>query len=54
MEDTGLFIKTAAPNEKSVAKSNLPEGANLAVLAKQGGFLFVRTSIGQLGWILSR
>lgn len=39
------------PNQNSITKKNLPAGENLDILAMHETYWFVRTSIGQFGWI---
>lgn len=42
-----------SPSQNSVTKANLPAGEALSILAKHESYWFVRTSVGQFGWILA-
>jgi murein DD-endopeptidase MepM/ murein hydrolase activator NlpD len=48
---SGPYDLLLAPMQNSATKANLAAGENLSILARQEGFWFVRTSIGQFGWI---
>lgn len=40
-----------SPNENAITKANLSAGDTLSILAKQESYWYVRTQVGQLGWI---
>ena len=40
-----------APHKNSITKANLATGETLSILAMHENYWFVRTSIGQFGWV---